>query len=193
MPQACGICRQRGKKILVDRIALAVDALLLRHLAFEPAALLGRIGEFAKTVGELDAAGIKLEALGDARIGRRPRQRRLRGRVLVEDGGAADAEIALDALDQHAAENIAPACRRRRCGCPPPARRGASASRSASPPGSVANRSMPAKRAKASATVSRSGSANASAERPRKLSCLRPGRFAPRRARIAAQSSISVS
>ncbi len=53
----------------------------------------------------------------------------------------------------------------------------ASASRSGSPPGSVANRSMLAKRANASATVSRSGSANASAVRPRNVKVLRPRGF----------------
>ncbi len=110
MPQASRHARQRCQKILVDRIVLAVDALLLRHLVFEPQALLDRVGEFAKTVGEFDAADVKLEALGDAWIARRPtRQRRLPGRVGLEDGGAADAELRLDALDQDAAENIAPA------------------------------------------------------------------------------------
>ena len=98
MPDACGICAKRGDEILVDRIALAVDALLLRHFAFEPAALLGGVGEFAEAVGEFDAADIKLEALGNARIARRPRQRRQRGGVFVENGGAADAELRLDAL-----------------------------------------------------------------------------------------------
>ncbi len=39
----------------------------------------------------------------------RPRQRRQRGGIFVENGGAADAEIGLDPLHQHAAENIAPA------------------------------------------------------------------------------------
>ncbi len=75
---------------------------------FEPAALLGGIVQFAKTVGELDAAGIELETLGDARVTRRPRQRRLHRRIFVENGGAADAEMALDPLDQNPAENIAP-------------------------------------------------------------------------------------
>ena len=140
---------------------------------FEAAALLGGVGEFAEAVGEFDAADIKLEALGNARIARRPRQRRLHGRIFVENGGAADAEIALDALHQHAAENIAPAIV---VGDADAGRlRGAGKlSRSGSPSGSVANRSMPAKRAKASATVSRSGSAKGSAERPRKLNCRVP-------------------
>ena len=90
MPEACRHLRQSGEKILVDRIALAIDALFLRHVAFEAAALLGRVVEFAKSVGELDAADIKLEALGDARIVSLPRQGRQRGRIVVEDSGAAD-------------------------------------------------------------------------------------------------------
>ena len=87
--------RERRQEILVERIALAVDALLLGHLALEAAALLGRIGQLAEAVGEFDAAGIELEALGDARIvPARPRQRRLERRIFVKDGRAADAEIA---------------------------------------------------------------------------------------------------
>ena len=83
MPQAGGIARERGKKILVERIALAIDALLLGHLQLEAAALLDRIGQFAEAVGELDPAGIKLEALGNARIaGCRPRQRRFDDRIV---------------------------------------------------------------------------------------------------------------
>ena len=64
-PLAGGIARERGQKILVDRIALAVDALLLVHLGGEAAALLAGVGQFGEAVGELDAAGIELEALGD--------------------------------------------------------------------------------------------------------------------------------
>ena len=59
--------RERGQEILVDRVALAIDALLLGHLGLEAAALLGRVGQLAEAVGELDAAGIELEALGHAR------------------------------------------------------------------------------------------------------------------------------
>ena len=59
---------QRGEEILVDRIALAVDALLLGHLGLEAAALFGGVGQLAEGVGQLDAAGIELEPLGDARI-----------------------------------------------------------------------------------------------------------------------------
>ena len=53
----------------------------------------------------------------------------------------------------------------------------ANRSRSGSPSGSVANRSMPAKRANASATVSRSGAANGSAARPRNVKLAGPGRL----------------
>src|SRR5215510_353082 len=61
--------RKGAEKILVDRIALAVDALLLRHLVFEPLALLGNIDELAEAVRNLDPASIELEALGEPRIG----------------------------------------------------------------------------------------------------------------------------
>ena len=103
--------RQRGKKVLVDRIALAVHALLLRHLGLEAAALLGRIGELAEAVGELDAAGIELEALGHPRVAavwaapaplRRPD---IRSRIV----GRPMPSLRLDPLDQDAAEDVAPA------------------------------------------------------------------------------------
>ena len=87
MPLAWGITAKRGEEILVERVALAVDPLLLRHLGLEPAALLGRVGEFAEGVGEFDPAGIELEALGKPRVvGGRARERRLDDRVFVEDG-----------------------------------------------------------------------------------------------------------
>ena len=60
--------RQRGKEILVDRVALAVEASARRDLRLEPPSLLGGVGELAEGVGELDAAGKQLEALGEARI-----------------------------------------------------------------------------------------------------------------------------
>ena len=67
LPRACGMSGERGQEVLVDRIALAVEALLLGHLGLEAAALLGRVGQLAEAVGELDAADIELEALGHAR------------------------------------------------------------------------------------------------------------------------------
>ena len=102
--------REGGQEVLVDRIALAVDALLLRHLRLEAPALPVGIGELAEGVGELDAAGIELEALGDARVGRLgPRQRgelgagyshRMVARPLPSRGSIL--------LDQHAAEDVGP-------------------------------------------------------------------------------------
>src|SRR5262245_65803202 len=91
-------------------MALAVDALLLRHLLLQAATLLGGVGELTATVGELDPAGIELEALGEPRIaGLRPGERRLRRGILVKDRRALEPEMRLDPLDQDAAENIAPA------------------------------------------------------------------------------------
>ena len=101
--------RERGEELLVDGIALAVDALLLGHLRLEAPALQVGIGQLAEGVGQLHAAGIKLEALGDARVGRLgPRQRgQMRG-ILGQQRGPAIAEVGLDPLDENAAEDIAP-------------------------------------------------------------------------------------
>ena len=46
--------RQGCEEILVDRIAFAIEPLLLIHLGGEATALLGRIGQFAEAVGKLD-------------------------------------------------------------------------------------------------------------------------------------------
>src|SRR4051794_10612407 len=58
--------REGGKKVLVQRITLVMDSRFLLHLQLEAPALLGRVGEFAKGVGDFYAADIKLEALGNA-------------------------------------------------------------------------------------------------------------------------------
>ena len=108
MPQASGIADERVEEIRIDRRALAIAALLLRHRRFEAALLLGRVGELAVAVGELDAAGVELEALRQPWIDGRAGQRRLRHRILVEQRRRAEAEPRLDALDQHAAEDIGP-------------------------------------------------------------------------------------
>ena len=77
-PLAARHASERGEKILVDRIGLAVDALLFRHFLLESPALLGGVGEFAEGVGELDPAGVEFEALGDAGVaGADPGERRL--------------------------------------------------------------------------------------------------------------------
>ena len=113
-PKAMPACLwHRGEgceEVLVERVALAIDPLLLVHLDLEAAALLGRVGQLAEGVGELDPAGIELEPLGDARIaGLGSGESGLRDRILAEDGGAAEPEAGLDALDQDAGEDVGPA------------------------------------------------------------------------------------
>src|SRR5215470_20172207 len=101
--------RKGGQKIFVDGIALTKDALLLVHLRLEPLALQVWVDEFAEGVHEFHPTGIELEALGQAWIGRfRARQRGKIGRIVAEDGGAAVAKPRLDALNEHAAENVGP-------------------------------------------------------------------------------------
>src|SRR5712672_2170453 len=101
--------REGAEKILIDRIALAVDALLLRHLLLEPLALLAGIGELAEAVREFDPAGVKLEPFGKPRIGTaRLGERRLYAGIFVKDRRPPEPETGLDLLDQQPAENIAP-------------------------------------------------------------------------------------
>src|SRR5262245_52178507 len=101
--------RKGGQEILVDGIALTKDARFLVHLRLEPLALQVRIDELAEGVHQFHPAGIELEALRQAWVGRfRARQRRKIGRIVTEDGGAAVAKPRLDALDEHAAENVGP-------------------------------------------------------------------------------------
>src|SRR5664279_3580720 len=79
-----GHLTEAAKKILVDRIALAVDALLLGHRGLEARALLGGVGQLAERIGKLHPAGIKLEALGDlVATWFCSRQRRQRQRILI--------------------------------------------------------------------------------------------------------------
>ena len=76
--------RQRVEEILVDRVALAMDALFFVHGSFEARALLGNVGQFAKGIGEFYPAGVELETLGNlvaSRLG--PRQRGQRQRILI--------------------------------------------------------------------------------------------------------------
>src|SRR5579859_3234427 len=46
--------RQGGEKVLVDRVALAVDPRLLVHLQDESPPLLAGVGQFAEAVGQFD-------------------------------------------------------------------------------------------------------------------------------------------
>ena len=108
---AAGLRHRRDgcEKLLVERITLAIAALFLVHRRAETTALFGGVGQFAKAVGELDAAGIDLETFGHARIGRlRPRQRRLGRRIFEQHRQPPLAQMGLDMLDQHLAENVRP-------------------------------------------------------------------------------------
>src|SRR5688572_4447573 len=70
--------RERGEELLVERVALTIAALPLGHLPLQPVALLGRIAQLSKTIGELDPAHVELEPLRYAwLLWRAPRQRRL--------------------------------------------------------------------------------------------------------------------
>ena len=96
-------------KFLIYRIALAIELFLQIHFGFETAALLDGVGEFAEAIGEFDAAGIELEAFGDAGVmGARAGQGGLDGGIFVKNGNSPIAEIGLDFFDQNAAENIGP-------------------------------------------------------------------------------------
>ena len=101
---------QRGEEILVDGIPLAIDCLFHVHLGFETAALFGGIGEFAEAVGEFDAAGIELEAFGEAIVAleRTGESSFFRG-VFAEEGQLAVSQLRLDMPDQNAAEDVGPA------------------------------------------------------------------------------------
>ena len=65
-------------------------------------------------VGELDAAGVELEALGDARVGRvYLRQGGFARRIGGEEGRATDPQIRLDPLAEEPAEDVGPGVVRR--------------------------------------------------------------------------------
>ena len=96
-PVPCASCNQGVK--FVDLVAFARE-----HDPSLPAL----DDEFAKGVGELDAAGIDLKTFGDARIGRlRPRKGRFRRRIFEQDGQTPLPQIRFDMLDQHLAARLA--------------------------------------------------------------------------------------
>ena len=104
--------RQRVEKILVDRASLAIEARAGGSRLDKTAALLGGIGQFAKAIGDLDAANIKLETLGETRIVRlRARQRRLADGIIGQDRRAPAPQPMLDLLAKNLAEEIRPCCR----------------------------------------------------------------------------------
>ncbi|TIQ53751.1 MAG: ABC transporter permease [Mesorhizobium sp.] len=87
----------------------AVFVFVLSIGNFVTPALLGGVGQLAEGVGQLDAAAIELEALGDPRVIRaRPGERCLRNRIAVENGGAPLPQRRLDLFHHHPAEQIGP-------------------------------------------------------------------------------------
>src|SRR5262249_56394030 len=97
------------EKIFIDRVALAMDPFFFRHGSLEAGTLLSHIGQLAKGVGELHATRIKLKAFCDriaVRFGSCERSQWQR--VLIQDGGATDAEPRIDPFGHDAAEDIAP-------------------------------------------------------------------------------------
>src|SRR4051812_1256519 len=105
---------ERGEEVLIDRIALAVNARLLIHLRLKAAPLLLRVGELSEPVRELNSATIELEALRESRvIGRGSRERGFHSRIAIEDRRLLEPKPRLDALDEHPAENIRPGIVRR--------------------------------------------------------------------------------
>ena len=68
-----------------------------RQIGLEPMALLGRVGEFVVTVGELDPVDPGFESLGHGGCsGSDLRERSLRSRVVVDKGRPPSAELRLD-------------------------------------------------------------------------------------------------
>jgi hypothetical protein len=60
--------RERLQEFFIDGIGFAIDSQPFRHLGLKPLPLQNGIGQFAKTIGKLDTAGIKLKPLRKARI-----------------------------------------------------------------------------------------------------------------------------
>ena len=173
MPLAGGICASAARN------PRRSDSARRRCALFPPSRPRGGaaarcIGEFAEAIGEFDAADIELETLGQPRIAGAGRASAASQRGIFDrESWRARCRASLDPLDQHAAENVGPAIVVGDRGCRRPRRPGR-ASRSGVAIGSVAKRSMSAKRAKASATLSRSGSAKGSAVRPRNANAFAP-------------------
>ncbi len=86
---------------------MAVKLLALLHARLKSLALLERIGQFAESIGQFDAATIQFETLGQARIGRLAAgEGGLLERIIVENGRSAIAKVGFDPLAEHPAEYI---------------------------------------------------------------------------------------
>src|SRR5689334_2913420 len=96
---------ERRQEILVDGIGLAIAAALERLVGHEAPALRCGVGQLTEGIGELEAADIELEALGEPGIARlRAGERRHRDGVVIKKRRRAVAELGLDALEEDAEE-----------------------------------------------------------------------------------------
>lgn len=100
---------QRGEKILIDGISLAVKPEFLCHVGLKAATLFGGIGQFAKGIGEFDTTDIKLEALGKARIiGAGAGEGGFGDGIAIENRRTTHAQMRLDPLAQNSRKDVAP-------------------------------------------------------------------------------------
>src|SRR5205807_3149918 len=98
-----------GEELLVQGKDVPPESPAKLLLFAQPLALLARVAQLRKAVGQLEAPGVQLESLGDTRVGwLEPGQRRLRCGVLGEVGGPVDAERRLDPLQEHPGEEVVP-------------------------------------------------------------------------------------
>src|SRR6185503_10506060 len=95
--------------ILVGRVDGLAEAGARLRLGGEAGALLGGVGQLAEGVRELEALGVELEALDEARVvGFSASQRAERRRPVEDEGRAAAADARLDALEEDLKEHVVP-------------------------------------------------------------------------------------
>ena len=105
--------RQRRQQRLVDRVDRLAAGGADPGLLLEPPALLDRVGQLAERVGQLEAPGVELEPLDDARIARvRPRQRAERRRPVEDERRPRPGQLRFDAIEEHLIEDVVPGGRR---------------------------------------------------------------------------------
>ena len=115
IPHAGGMIAKACKKSSSSRIGLAIDPQTFRHGRLKTAALKTGVRQFAKSIGEFDAAGIKFKPLGETRIVLQFGQRRLACRIIHENCRAAMSKLRLDLRRNNLAEQIPPAVVRGNC------------------------------------------------------------------------------
>ena len=88
---------KRRQEVFVDRIDFAVNPLLVLHVGFESRRCSAGSVSSPNAFGQFDAAGVELEAFGDARSsGCEAGERGLARGIGMKHGGPADPEIGLD-------------------------------------------------------------------------------------------------